>query len=120
MSQTKWCPNFLCLVGLTPFFVCYALTGSPVACVLTVNGIVAHFCFPRSSCVKFIDAACNGCVAGGISLMTMSYFCLSLALFAGTSFLLDSFVGHGYKQVTHLLAFQIPISVSIFASGLFF
>jgi hypothetical protein len=120
MSQPRWCPNFLCLVGLAPLFVYYAFTGSLVACVLTVNGIAAHLCFPGSSCVKFFDAACNAGFAGGVSLVTMNYFSLSLVLFAGTSFLLNSFIGHGYKQTTHLLAFQIPVSVSFFASGFFF
>lgn len=59
----EWRPRLLCLFGLTPFYAWYAATGSIVALIVVVNGVLFHLFFPSSSLVKNYDVGCNVCLA---------------------------------------------------------
>ncbi|MBE35258.1 MAG: hypothetical protein CMI16_06850 [Opitutaceae bacterium] len=118
-DDDEWCPNFLCLFGLTPFAAWYAVTGSFVSFIVTINGVLFHLFFPRSSLVRRYDVACNACFALWVNLSVMNSLVALFTLVGGASHVLNATLvaNDKTKDAVHVVAVQMPLWIVLCASG---
>lgn len=115
VADDEWRPRLLCLFGLTAFYAWYATTGSIVALIVVVNGILFHLFFPRSSLVRKYDVACNACLALWVNAIARDPIVTLFTLIGGASHAVNA--AFARDDAIHVVAVQMPLCIALCVSG---
>lgn len=113
--RAEWRPRLLCLFGLTPFLAWHATTGSVIALIVVVNGILFHLFFPDSSLIKNYDVGVNACLALWVNASARDPIVTLLTLIGATSHAMNAVLAR--DDATHVMAVQMPLCAALCASG---
>ena len=107
--------NILCTLGLVPFLAWFIMSGSAVALVVFLNGVVFHLLLPRSLCMKMFDICCNVILVVVINILAWNLIVGIMSCVAALVFLFNSLGGlHGIgKSAIHVLGVQLPLCIAL-------